>query len=191
MQDGAAFSINRKEHFEKLFNDYYGILVYYALKYVKRDDVAEDLVQDLFLSLWEKQMTFNSIPAFRSFLYTSIKNAALDYLKHEAVENQYVQDSLDKKIPSHDSSVQKEEVYRLLFSQIDKLPERCKEIFLLHLDGLNNEQIATKLSLSIETVKTQKKRAMKVLKSNLIEKDKNIYHKILFYSLFLYLEFML
>lgn len=191
MQDGVVFSINRKEIFEKLFNDYYGILVYYALKYVKRDDVAEDLVQDLFLSLWEKQMTFNSIPAFRSFLYTSIKNSALDYLKHEAVENQFVQDSLDKKIPLHDSSVQKEEVYRLLFSQIDKLPERCREIFLLHLDGLSNEQIATKLSLSIETVKTQKKRAMKALKSNLIDKDKSIDHKILFYSLFLYLEFML
>lgn len=191
MQDGVVFSINRKEVFEKLFNDYYGILVCYALKYVKRDDVAEDLVQDLFLSLWEKHLTFNSIPAFRSFLYTSIKNSALDYLKHEAVESQYVQDSLDKKIPLHDSSVQKEEVYRLLFSQIDKLPERCREIFLLHLDGLSNEQIATKLSLSIETVKTQKKRAMKALKSNLIEKDKNTYHKILFYSLFLYLEFML
>lgn len=191
MQDGVVFSINRKEVFEKLFNDYYGILVYYALKYVKRDDVAEDLVQDLFLSLWEKQVTFNSIPAFRSFLYTSIKNSALDYLKHEAVESQYIQDSLDKKIPLHDNPVQKEEVYRLLFSQIDKLPERCREIFLLHLDGLSNEQIATKLSLSIETVKTQKKRAMKALKSNLIEKDKNIYHKILFYSLFLYLEFML
>nr|WP_320059086.1 RNA polymerase sigma-70 factor [uncultured Bacteroides sp.] len=191
MQDGVVFSINRKEVFEKLFNDYYGILVYYALKYVKRDDVAEDLVQDLFLSLWEKQVTFNSIPAFRSFLYTSIKNSALDYLKHEAVESQYIQDSLDKKIPLHDNPVQKEEVYRLLFSQIDKLPGRCREIFLLHLDGLSNEQIATKLSLSIETVKTQKKRAMKALKSNLIEKDKNIYHKILFYSLFLYLEFML
>ena len=63
-----------------------------------------------------------------------------------------------------DDSFQKEEVFRLLFKQIDLLPERCREIFLLHLEGYDNDAIAKKLSLSIETVKTQKKRAMKTLR---------------------------
>ena len=49
----SGFSINQKEIFEKLFSDYYGMLVCYAQKYTKREDIAEDLVQDLFVSLWE------------------------------------------------------------------------------------------------------------------------------------------
>ncbi|MEO4994211.1 RNA polymerase sigma factor, partial [Bacteroides xylanisolvens] len=79
-------------------------------------------------------------------------------------------------------------VFRLLFKQIDKLPERCREIFLLHLEGNDNETIAKKLSLSIETVKTQKKRAMKTLRDNLKEELPKKYPDISFFLLFLYLD---
>ena len=60
-----------------------------------------------------------------------------------------------------------EEVYRLLFRAIDKLPTRCREIFLLHMDGKKNEEIATALGISIETVKTQKKRAIQSIKEQM------------------------
>ena len=60
-----------------------------------------------------------------------------------------------------------EEVYRLLFRAIDKLPTRCREVFLLHMDGKKNEEIATLLGISIETVKTQKKRAIQFIKEQM------------------------
>lgn len=186
-----GFSINRKDIFERLFSDYYGILVYYAQKYTKREDIAEDIVQDVFASLWEENRIFPSQANFRSFLYISIRNAAFDYLRHQNVESRYIEEALTANRFLSDDSFQKEEVFRLLFKQIDLLPERCREIFLLHLEGYDNDAIAKKLSLSIETVKTQKKRAMKTLRNNLKEKLQKKYPDTSFFILFLYLDLYL
>ena len=186
-----GFSINRKDIFERLFSDYYGILVCYAQKYTKREDIAEDIVQDVFASLWEENRIFPSQANFRSFLYISIRNAAFDYLRHQTVESSYIEDALTANRFLSDDSFQKEEVFRLLFKQIDLLPERCREIFLLHLEGYDNDAIAKKLSLSIETVKTQKKRAMKTLRNNLKEKLQKKYPDTSFFILFLYLDLYL
>ena len=60
-----------------------------------------------------------------------------------------------------------EEVYRQLFETIDALPERCREVFLMYMEGRKNEEVATALHVSIETVKTQKKRAMSILRKKL------------------------
>ena len=186
-----GFSINRKDIFERLFSDYYGILVCYAQKYTKREDIAEDIVQDVFASLWEENRIFPSQENFRSFLYISIRNAAFDYLRHQNVESRYIEEALTANRFLSDDSFQKEEVFRLLFKQIDLLPERCREIFLLHLEGYDNDAIAKKLSLSIETVKTQKKRAMKTLRNNLKEKLQKKYPDTSFFILFLYLDLYL
>ena len=186
-----GFSINRKDIFERLFSDYYGILVCYAQKYTKREDIAEDIVQDVFASLWEENRIFPSQANFRSFLYISIRNAAFDYLRHQNVESRYIEEALTANRFLSDGSFQKEEVFRLLFKQIDLLPERCREIFLLHLEGYDNDAIAKKLSLSIETVKTQKKRAMKTLRNNLKEKLQKKYPDTSFFILFLYLDLYL
>ena len=186
-----GFSINRKDIFERLFSDYYGILVCYAQKYTKREDIAEDIVQDVFASLWEENRIFPSQENFRSFLYISIRNASFDYLRHQNVESRYIEEALTANRFLSDDSFQKEEVFRLLFKQIDLLPERCREIFLLHLEGYDNDAIAKKLSLSIETVKTQKKRAMKTLRNNLKEKLQKKYPDTSFFILFLYLDLYL
>ena len=186
-----GFSINRKDIFERLFSDYYGILVCYAQKYTKREDIAEDIVQDVFASLWEENRIFPSQANFRSFLYISIRNAAFDYLRHQNVESRYIEEALTANRFLSDDSFQKEEVFRLLFKQIDLLPERCREIFLLHLEGYDNDAIAKKLSLSIETVKTQQKRAMKTLRNNLKEKLQKKYPDTSFFILFLYLDLYL
>lgn len=186
-----GFSINRKDIFERLFSDYYRILVCYAQKYTKREDIAEDIVQDVFASLWEENRIFPSQANFRSFLYISIRNAAFDYLRHQNVESRYIEEALTANRFLSDDSFQKEEVFRLLFKQIDLLPERCREIFLLHLEGYDNDAIAKKLSLSIETVKTQKKRAMKTLRNNLKEKLQKKYPDTSFFILFLYLDLYL
>ena len=186
-----GFSINRKDIFERLFSDYYGILVCYAQKYTKREDIAEDIVQDVFASLWEENRIFPSQANFRSFLYISIRNAAFDYLRHQNVESRYIEEALTANRFLSDDSFQKVEVFRLLFKQIDLLPERCREIFLLHLEGYDNDAIAKKLSLSIETVKTQKKRAMKTLRNNLKEKLQKKYPDTSFFILFLYLDLYL
>ncbi|KAB6221101.1 sigma-70 family RNA polymerase sigma factor, partial [Bacteroides xylanisolvens] len=95
-------------------------------------------------------------------------NASLNYLKHQNVESLYLERlaSTYREI-TEEEDTNEEEVYRLLFRAIDKLPTRCREIFLLHMDGKKNEEIATALGISIETVKTQKKRAIQSIKEQM------------------------
>ena len=69
--------------------------------------------------------------------------------------------------PVDEEAVNDEEIYRHLFKLIDELPPRCREIFLLYMEGKKNEEIAAMLQLSVETVKTQKKRAMAYIRDNL------------------------
>lgn len=155
---------NLKESFQLLYKEYYDSLVSFAESYVTRRDVAEDIVQEIFVSLWENEPHFLSKAALNAYLYTSVKNSALDYLKHREVENRYAERFLSAAEESRREAKLDEEVLNLLFRCISRLPERCREIFLMHLDGLSNEEIAGRLGLSVLTVKTQKKKAMRILR---------------------------
>jgi RNA polymerase sigma-70 factor (ECF subfamily) len=146
------------------YNEYYKALVIYAANFLATTDTAEDIVQEIFATIWEKKISFISLQSLKTYLYNSTRNAALNYLKHQNVETGYIQYMLDtyKEITEEDTN--EEEVYRILFKSIDQLPPRCREIFVLHMEGKKNEEIAQALGLSIETVKTQKKRALQSLK---------------------------
>ena len=164
-----GFSINRKDIFERLFSDYYGILVCYAQKYTKREDIAEDIVQDVFASLWEENRIFPSQANFRSFLYISIRNAAFDYLRHQNVESRYIEEALTANRFLSDDSFQKEEVFRLLFKQIDLLPERCREVFIrIREEKQSYAQVAEELDISIKTVDAQLQKAVTRLKEMIL-----------------------
>lgn len=159
-----------------LYDEYYPALVAYAASFTLSDEVAEDIVQELFITMWEKHVTFPSFLSFKTYLYKYVKNASLDYLKHQDVEGRYtdyIRAFSDDAEMDEDEMICEED-YRLLFRAIDELPERCREIFLLSLQGCKNKDIAQQLSVSVETVKTQKMRAMKHLQDKM---------KLLFYFL--------
>lgn len=165
--------INRldAEAFHQLYKMFYKALVYYGWQITDSKETAEDIVQELFSSIWEKQLQFQSIASFRSYLYNAVRNAALNHLKHRDVENSYLERLAgsyeDEAGDEREDEFDEEEIYQLLFQTIDRLPERCREVFLMYMDGKKNEEIAQALSISLETVKTQKKRAMQVLRKNL------------------------
>ena len=150
--------------FRMLYKTYYKALVCYAIQITG--------VQELFSTIWEKQMSFKSLVSFKAYLYNSVRNASIDYLKHKDVEFDYLQ----KIIESHqaysigddeEDGFFTEEIFRQLFMTIDSLPERCRQVFLLYMEGNKNEEIAAVLCVSLETVKTQKKRAMSFLRKKL------------------------
>lgn len=152
-----------------LYKEYYKLLVLYSVNFVEHLNIAEDIVQGLFASIWEKQTTFISLSSFRVYLYNSVKNASLDYLKHLNVEKKYIAS------PEHtlgevstEQICLEEEIRRLLYKEIDNLPYKMRKIFLLYMRGKKNEEIAAMLNISIETVKTQKKRALKHIKSKFV-----------------------
>ena len=143
--DAAAFRL--------LYKNYYKALVCYAITIVGDSESAEDIVQELFSTIWEKKMLFRSLASFRAYLYNSVRNASLDYLKHKDVEGSYLQKMLD----SHSTTFRMEEEEEGFF----------REVFLMYMEGKKNEEIATALHVSLETVKTQKKRAMSFLRKKL------------------------
>ena len=159
--------INTKqtEAFRELFSEFYNSLVLFAMGFVEQQDVAEDIVQEVFIAVWERDARYPTYNAFRSFLYNSVKNASLNHLKHKNVEEKYLASlNLENEGDDIDLKMMEEELYRLLFKTIDELPDKCRNIFLLHLEGKGNEEIALLLNLSILTVKTQKKRAMSYIR---------------------------
>lgn len=170
-EDKFIRQINAKEvgAFRVLFEHFYNYLVLYAMKRVRQREVAEDIVQEVFVAIWESSKVYNSFHGFRAFLYDVVQNKCLDYLKHKAVENRY----LTYQLANHDEESEKEynlmreEIYRELYTAVRELPDRCREVFELHLKGKKNEEIAELLSLSVETVKTHKKNAVRFLRERL------------------------
>lgn len=154
--------------FKELFREFHNSLVLFAMGFVEQQDVAEDIVQEVFIVVWERDSRYPTYNALRSFLYNSVKNSCLNYLKHKNVEQKYLASlGLEDDKEDMDMKIMEEELYRMLFRTIDELPDKCRNIFLLHLDGKRNEEIALLLNLSVLTVKTQKKRAMQYIREHL------------------------
>lgn len=153
---------------ELLYDRYYRALVSYGCQFVE-NEVAEDIVQELFSVLWERRPLFNSVSQFSTYLYNTVHNSSLNHLRHQTVRNNYRQsiiDNLQEFMLVDDTSdiFNKEEIYRQLFAAIDELPPRQKEVFLLCMEGKKNKEIAEQLDISAETVKVQKRRAIAQLR---------------------------
>ena len=163
--------INRgdRKAFREVFENYFPALSAFGYKFVPDIAAVEDMVQEAFISLWEKRQDFTHISALKSFLYTSVRNKCLNHLKHQAVLKKH-EPSLVYELESDQdftAHVIEEETFNQLFVEIKNLPEAAQEIMLLALNGLKNQDIADELNISINTVKTQKKIAYSKLKQKL------------------------
>lgn len=84
------------KNIKDIYNEYHDSLLAFAKSYVMREDIAQDLVQEAFIRLWEKDHDFFSEVALRSYLFASVKNLSLDYLKHLDVETRYAEAYMEK-----------------------------------------------------------------------------------------------
>ena len=161
--------INEKQEqaFHELFLRFFNYLVVYAVRRVQRRDVAEDIVQEVFVNVWEGYKEFNSYVGFRAFLYNAVANRCRDYLKHQAVEGRYMEVVLKEEKEWDELDMAEEEMYRELHLAVQELPERSRAVFELHLEGKKNEEIAQLLALSVLTVKSYKKNALQYLRKRL------------------------
>ena len=161
---------------EHLFKKHYRVYCLLSYSYVSQWDIAEDIVQDVFVKLLTKHKT-TKILNINAYIYKSIKNSSLKY-----IERTIKLESIDKKswnIPQPEG-VQMENNNRIaiLHESIKKLPLGCKNVFeLCALDGHKYTSAANHLGISVNTVKTQMKKAYKILRSDL----KNYYLFILFF----------
>lgn len=157
--------------FELLFRYYYPGLVIFASNIIVNRDEAEEIVQDFFVRLWENRATIKTGNTIKSYLFTSVKNRSINYLKSNQVK-QHVVDELKKQMETEmrynpDIYVDTELQQRLK-KAFEKLPPRTAEIFTLsRFKGFTNDEIAEDLGLSKRTVETQVSNALKILRKEL------------------------
>lgn len=170
MTEGIKIDIGDVKNFRKLFDDFYVPLCIFGERYVEDAECAADLVQDCFTRLWQKRKDFEYLHQLKAFLYTSVRNSALNELNHRKVKSDYSRKILEKSEETFfRDHVIEEESFRLLKQAIEKLPPQTRNIMLLALEGKENSEIAKTLSISTGTVHTHKKIAYKRLREELKE----------------------
>lgn len=169
---------NNESAFELVFNMYYPRLVYFAKEYVSYDD-AKSLVQDAFITLWNKKPMFGSESQLRSYLYLTVKNNCLMHLRHEKVRDNYknqVAKQLQNQIYQvaldniHTSDFILKEINIIVDATVEELPPRCREIFILsRFEGKKNQEVAQELNISLKSVEAQITKALKIFKKALVD----------------------
>ncbi|MET7000367.1 RNA polymerase sigma factor [Chitinophaga defluvii] len=158
-----------KAAFEIFYHQEYITVLYTAQRFVADIQAAEDLTTEVFLKLWERLSNFDSLPAMRSFLFVSIKNACLNYLRSEKrASAQYQELSYLLEQDSSEGIANQQlmaAIYRYLYEEIEKLPPQLKRVFkMAYIGGLSNEAIAAELGINNQSVRNDKSRALKQLR---------------------------
>ena len=153
--------------FESLFYFYSQRLIYFSRSFVSDKQIAEDIIQDLFVKIWQNRKNLDTSKSIKSYLYSAVKNESLKFLRDTKFE---IKDD-EKILTMHgnfnepDKELECKELNEKIYSAINSLPEKCREIFIMNrFDHLKYREIAELLDISIKTVETQMGRALKKLK---------------------------
>ena len=168
---------NDQSAFEKLFRIYFPRLKRYAQTILENTNEAEDLIQDVFVQVWNKRDELISEKHFASFLYTMVKNKCLNLLKRKVVEEKFVVTQLNSATEElyhlsfqsdEDFSSMEEKLNDELEKILTKMPERCQQAFRLKwIDGKKNHEIAKSMNISTTMVDKHLSKGLQIAKQNL------------------------
>jgi RNA polymerase sigma-70 factor (ECF subfamily) len=149
-------------HYSGLFNELYTPLCRFSMKFVTQKDAAEDIVQEVFIYLWEHWKRLADIPSLRSYAYTAVKNRSLNYLqKQNRIKTKNAIPEIPESIisislPDPQELMESNELEEILEKALQALPMQCRTILTMKRFGeLSNIEVAGKLKLSIKTVEAQ------------------------------------
>lgn len=165
--------------FEELYLSYFSKMKCFACEYVISEEDAENIVQDIFLELWEKKTLLNEHTNLIAFLFVAVKNRCLNFLRHKTVvrettvklQEEYAV-TLRMNLASLEAFDQhlfsEPDIEKIILRAIDSLSERCRKIFIMSkIEGKKQKEIAEALQISVHTVETQMGIAYKKLRKEL------------------------
>lgn len=173
----ALLNSKNEGAFDVTFTVYYPRLVAFAKEYVPEDD-ALNFVQDAFITLLDRNPRFENENQLQSYLYSSVKNKCLMFLRHEKVKRKYS----DQKIATstqfyldvealerlNTTPIAFMEIEQMINDTLEELPSRCREIFVLsRVEGKRNSEIANMLNISEKAVEAQITKALKIFRIRL------------------------
>ena len=155
--------------FENIFRQYYSPLCNYASKIVHDDVIAEDIVQALFIQLWENKK-LEKVEKIERFLLRAVKFKSIDYLRTKKVTTEVLIEEIEDN--QNIGELKEEEIEPLLHYYASKLPTKTREVFLLsRKSGLSYKEIAEEQGISVKTVENQMGKALKTMRKLLKEQD--------------------
>lgn len=156
--------------FDDLFRYNYRPLCLYALHYLQDIDMAEDIVQESYVALWEKLQEGVPLLNHKSYLYMTVRNRCLDHLRKKGIPAESLRPYDTYGIIDDNDALESSQAEARLWTAIDSLPEKCREVFILSKrDGLKYEEIAEELGLSVNTVRNQISKALKLIKEGAVK----------------------
>ena len=170
-----AHSLARRDEasFEQVFKTHFKNLHAYACTITREEAAAEEVVQQVFVKLWERSEGLSISGSVPAYLYRAVYNESLNYLKHQKVRSaygQHVVHSMKNETEHAGKSLQLKELENRLAEAMNDLPEQCRTIFQLsRFEELRYREIADRLGLSIKTVENQMGKALKILRVKLVD----------------------
>jgi len=163
--------IQQNEFFTQLFDRYYVRLSYYANTFIDDFDVCRDIVQEIYIKLWEKQLSNFLEEELEKFMYRSVKNACFDHIRKQKVRQNSREFILERLLEQEEIHIPEVEIMELankIENIINELPEQTAHIFRLsRYENMSYPEIAEKLDLTVKGVEYHMSKALKSLQLQL------------------------
>ena len=180
MKDYSKFSNLELQHllvlgdayaFTEIYDRYKGVLYQHSLNMLEDRDEAKDVLQELFSNLWANRESMQIKSNLSGYLYVGIRNRVLNLIAHKQVQAQYISslgDFINKGEFITDYRVRERQLAGVIEKEIDSLPAKMRQVFQLsRMSNLSHKEIAEELSVSEQTVRTQVRNALRILRVKL------------------------
>ena len=164
----SQLKLGSEHAFTEIFNRYRSPLFQFIYKKTGDDEIARDIVQDVFVKIWDRRREISLTGSLSGYLYRAVFNRSLDVLKHHAVREEYIvsfQQMLQSVQADADHRIREHDMERVIELELAALPVRMREVIQLRRkEYLSNREIAERMDISEQTVETHMKRALRVLR---------------------------
>lgn len=175
----AGFQRRQSPAEKQVFQKYFKPLCLYSESITGQLDASEDIVAESFEKAWGRRQEFQTLENLKAFLYRIVRNASLNYAESQKLHRAHHEQLryLSNDEPEQGEALEREilrvELLQEIYQEIENLPDRCGEIFkLLFIHNQTTAQIAAQLSINAQTVRTQKARAIQLIKIELLRKKR-------------------
>ena len=170
---GVLLAQRDETAFEQVFKTHFKRLHAYAFTILRDEEEAEEMVQQVFFKLWERNENLSLTGSVSAYLYRAVHNESLNYIKHQKVRSDHklhVAYSMKNEVEHPAKKVIAGELEKKIHAALNELPEQCRTIFQMsRFDELKYREIAEKLGISVKTVENQMGKALKLLRAKLVD----------------------
>lgn len=170
---GTLLSKRDETAFEQVFKTHFKRLHAYAFTILRDEMEAEEMVQQVFFKLWERNENLSLTGSVSAYLYRAVHNESLNYIKHQKVRSNHqlhIAYSMKNEVEHPAKKILSGELEKKIHSALNELPEQCRTIFQMsRFDELKYREIADKLGISVKTVENQMGKALKLLREKLVD----------------------